>query len=757
MNVHWNIINRPIKIGFLVREWETQDIKKVSFVNTILWWWMYNPIIPISQDDNSFAIDLLKLYEVDCVYPLENSKEITEFVWELPNLSMWKFRLKDLFTSDMNTNYLDLYDLAVSVYKEDFKHKPTWYKSNFTNLSWSISDTDDILKGVFFWLLNHESIETLHDYSSEYDKFLFSNNKNISGSFNIWDIYDFLTPISISWMYLDYQLWWNIANVWVYIWDHTSFIDLLNFWNLRALWNDIIFQPIGLDNYLWYTQKYIDNISKTIDKSSHDAIYFYHSLDSYSKVEVEQTVEKLNVPCRMVYHCISSISYSGMNLLLQRQYSKISKASIWYIEEMSDFNLITLPILNDKIFDEISNNKCIVYSVSTLLYWKYDNSIVNLPIHDGLNEFYKKELFSCDLLKPSREGLDILKELESSYIKIKSFKFNEIINEVFKLSWCVKIELSKSWIQTKKILEQMDYESRGLFWSKVFKISTVRKLINSMKSSDSTTRSNATNIINSNWEFSRFKSLYIERRDCPDLSPNAVFDYLLTHNILRPWLEMKCKECWLKNWLSLKKIDEMLECEYCWYNQIISTSLWSRNEWKFRLSWLFSKDNNQEWAIPVILTLITFESILDKGFIYDLSLNLDYWWSNKCETDIVILNQEEWLWMVMNNKITIEIWIGEIKTKWNIEQNDIDNLKYVRERLINQWFVPYLIFVKTAEAFTEDEIEIFKELRRENVDIILFTNNELEKDDFIYTDLDVPNKYASNLLELSQNSVKLYL
>jgi len=303
----------------------------------------------------------------------------------------------------------------------------------------------------------------------------------------------------------------------------------------------------------------------------------------------------------------------------------------------------------------------------------------------------------------------------------------------------------------------MDYKERDFFWSRIFKISTVRKLINSMTSEDSIERSRALKTIYSEWEFDKFKSLYIERRKHYELKTKDVFDYLLSHNIFRPWLEMECKECWLKNWLSLRNIDENWICEYCGHEDMIAMHLWWRNEWKFRLSWLFSKDNNQEWAIPVILTLLTFDDILKNNFIHGLSLNLDYWGANKCETDIVIINQEEWLWMVMNNKITIEVWIGEIKTKSNIEENDINNLKYVREKLIEQWFTPYLIFAKTSDTFTEEEIIMFKKLKDENIDIILFTNSELEKDDHIYSDKEVRYKYARNLYEVSENSKKIYL
>jgi hypothetical protein len=652
---------------------------------------------------------------------------------------------------------LDLYDISVSIYKEEFKHKPDWFKSNFIKLSWDSGDTDDILKSTLFWRLDYEWIETYHDYNVLYKKYLLSDEKDIKGAHDIWEIYENYKPISATWIYLDYWFWGKWDNFWIYIWEHDSFIDLVYFWNLRAIWKNIAFQPVQLDNYLWYTQKYIDDISEAISKSRYEWITIYYTTDSITQEKVEETIWKLTITSQKYLSNLSIHSFNWMNLLLKRNYADITKTSIWHIEERPSFDILTLPISNEKIFDDVSKNKKLIYSISASLYWRYNNSTLTLPIHKGLKELYKKELLSHHFLQSSREWLDIMEDLGTSYIAINPIEYDKIINEIFKISWCQKIELSKSWIQTKKILEQMDYKTRWLFWSKIFKISTVRHLISSMTSESSITRSDGIQKIYWTWDFDKFKSLYIERRDHSELKTSSVFDYLLSHNILRPWLEMKCKECWLKNWLSLRNIDEKWTCEYCWNEDIISTSLWWRNDWKFRLSWLFSKDNNQEWAIPVILTLLTFDSILRRNYIHGLSLNLDFWWTDKCETDIVIINQEEWMWMVMNNQITIEIWIWEIKTKSNIEQNDIDNLKYVREKLIEQWFTPYLIFAKTADNFTEEEITLFKTLKEEEISVILFTNNELEKDDFIYTDLEVRYKHPRNLFEVAENSKKIYL
>ena len=79
-----------------------------------------------------------------------------------------------------------------------------------------------------------------------------------------------------------------------------------------------------------------------------------------------------------------------------------------------------------------------------------------------------------------------------------------------------------------------------------------------------------------------------------------------------------------------------------------------RGDWLFRKSGFFAKDNNQEGAIPVILTLLLFLRVCrSKDFIYSPALNLSFDKLN-CETDFCVL--------LHNHGDSPEIGIGECKS-----------------------------------------------------------------------------------------------
>lgn len=241
-----------------------------------------------------------------------------------------------------------------------------------------------------------------------------------------------------------------------------------------------------------------------------------------------------------------------------------------------------------------------------------------------------------------------------------------------------------------------------------------------------------------------------------DLDSTAVFDYLLKKNYFRAGLELVCEHCKLENWLSLKNIDDQCVCEYCGGQNQTSIHLKNRGDWKFRKSGLFAKDNHQEGAIPVLLTLLTLQRVTDRSdLIHTTALELKGAGIN-CETDLFVMQEKR--------SDALEIGIGECKSEGGkISKDDCDKLKAtaIKLREIKPGTEVYIIFSKTSDSFLSEEIALFKELYKE-VRPVLFTNRELElyhpywlEDGEI--ERDVPERYPHSLSDLSRNSFARYL
>ena len=320
---------------------------------------------------------------------------------------------------------------------------------------------------------------------------------------------------------------------------------------------------------------------------------------------------------------------------------------------------------------------------------------------------------------------------------------------------------------TKQIIQGMREDS-PLEACRVFKITGVRKLISSLKVSESIQWSKTIKTIGENG-FGKFKKLYIESREAPDLTPADVFNFLLKKKIFKPKTNLlskvfrkkwnyKCKNCGLKEKVLIKDFESYWNCPYCGYKQYmppyIEENFKKKKDiyWKFSKSGLFAKDNNQEGAIPVIISLLSFTRIFDSHeLIYSTSLNLQN--LKKCEIDFCVLQYE------LGDKI--QLGIAECKSEGQkINQQDIDNLKSVQDIMKKIKIDCYLIFTKTADSYEKEEIELLKSLKNEDRKFIVLSNKELEPY-HPYWEMDetekLPEKYALDMMGMYRNSLFLYL
>ena len=88
------------------------------------------------------------------------------------------------------------------------------------------------------------------------------------------------------------------------------------------------------------------------------------------------------------------------------------------------------------------------------------------------------------------------------------------------------------------------------------------------------------------------------------------------------------------------------------------------------------------------------------------------------------------------------------------------HLKSVAAALRKAGIDAYLVFSKTADAFTSDELARFRAVKDEGYGVILLTNRELEP---YYPYLEspedekLPGRYAHSLMDMAANSAFRYL
>jgi hypothetical protein len=123
--------------------------------------------------------------------------------------------------------------------------------------------------------------------------------------------------------------------------------------------------------------------------------------------------------------------------------------------------------------------------------------------------------------------------------------------------------------------------------------------------------------------------------------------------------------------MSLDDAKSRLECEYCGNSFNASPQLRDK-AWAFRRSGLFGRDDHQEGAIPVILTLQQLTNMIwmHGPTIFTCAMNLEPRGApiKSCETDFIVVGSTA-------HDHKIDIVIGECKTRKPIKADDVMKLK----------------------------------------------------------------------------------
>lgn len=763
---------RPIKIGFLVRNGNIEDLVKAAGINTLLWGGIYNPIIPVSETNQSLVNQLLNLFSVDVLFAVAHTKEIDEIIQNNPFLSEPDHYSKNIFYEESITKknllgYLDSFNIVEYYWEKEFKNKPKSYKSNCTYVKWNNTDLCNDLFSISFGYFP-DSYNLKDDFQNAFLKGLKSKEVYIEKNNFIDDnLAKSTNPIVATSLELNgYGGTWRGNGIYVGL--ENDFTDLLYFWNLRASGLLIEFLP---KNHIERFGKYIKMFIKRLDNAPNrnpnieDWINVYYSID-YK--EIKDIIKDFQGSKKFCFSQCNEVIWNGSNI----------KPSSFYFNRQQmiasvdkDYNRYSVSFaLPEKKFIISNQNRDVDFqhlaiSIDSFSEFAYPGHTLKPPFIRELNEFYSREIiFDPWQVRSEQGGIGVIIRANDNSLSIHPISHHKLIERIFKLAG-YKANMSQAGLLVKQIIYGMKEYDDSLEAGRIFKITGVRKLISSLKASESISWDKAIKIIGEN-NFYKFKKLYIESRKTQELTPADVFNYLLKKKIFTPnlinateekWI-YKCESCGLKESININSFESLWCCPYCAHEQYMPAYIaenfkkHKNTYWQFKKGGLFSKDNNQEGAIPVIISLLTFARIFDEHkLLYSTSLNLQN--SKKCEIDFCVLQYQR------GDKI--QLGIGECKSEGQkINQQDVNNLKAVQDEIEKINIDCYLIFSKITDAYESDEIDLFRSLKDENRKFIVLSNKELEPYhpywEMPETEM-LPEKYALDMMEMYRNSLFLYV
>jgi hypothetical protein len=767
----FSIRYRPIKIGFLVRPGSINDIVEASSLNTLLWGGIYNPIIPVNKDLD-LARQLIKLFNVDVLFAVSNTEEIQVLLNEYeylksPHYFNREILYEDWYSKKQVSGYLDIINIVDFYWDKEFKNKPKKYRSNCFLVEWFEKDLLANLFVVIFGMFP-EGLNLKYDYRNAFlkelkaNRTLLKNKEGINGKLS-----QVIYPLALTRNRLiGYS--GGFQEYGIYAGDSESFDDLLSFWNLRASGLDLQFLPTNsrrLDSFICQHLSSLDRIpNRNPNIEDFICIYFRNSNSAEFHSRTFKTTK------RKVYCQVDKIIWNGLNIKPNSYYFDYNQALGNVDQRFGEYS-VSIALLKKPVIRSNRNfdSQDIMAVIDPATEFEYPEHTLKLPFIQDLNEFYSRQIVLIDpwKLRVEKDGIGLIQKISDGVIHLYPIKNIKLIEKIFDFVG-VQSGMSQAGRLAYWIIHQMR-EHDPLEACRVFKIRGVRSLIGNPLSSKAVKWEKALETIGSD-NFYKFKKLFIEPRNQPKLTPMDVWNYLIKKQIFTSTLPkgqissekklFQCKRCGLKSKIAYDNFSKKWNCGFCEYEhylpQFIGEVFKNKNEieiWNFKKSKLFAKDNNQEGAIPVIVTLLQIKRRFhDPNFVYSTSLQLKPSKGNPCETDLVVFNYKR--------ENEIEVGIGECKSNGGkIDENDITNLKNIREHFESKGLKCYLIFSKTAEAFTEDEIELFKRLTEENIYPILFTNKELEPYEPYeeYHESNLPRRYVFTLEDMAINSAHIYL
>jgi hypothetical protein len=551
---------RPVRLGWCVRDGNWDDLRRVLRAAHTLWGGPFGPIVSIDNVDK--ADQLIRLYEVDALFPAAEDPELKLFAQGFLHLR-WPSIHESLFIEGSGgrglATFLDVYHPVRRIYEEhiDGKQEPS---VKATLYEWV---ADDPLKDVFLAQFGaYPSKEEIH---LDYGEMVQRNLKGAKVALPVdgpipAESYRELTPSALS----RFDLWRDRSPNWdhpgLYVGDANDFADVVNFWNLRAASVQVIFfDPRYEVRFAETTRAYI----KLLKERPREDKKFEADIGIWSKEGREVDLTTLQTDSVMRTE-IREGMWNGLNL----------KPPLMYIEDervlgarSENDGLPSLTFeLREKPFYEGHevHTQHYVASIDPLAFGDGEQVTFKYPFLPELNDFYQREACLADGIRSGRNGLGVITNVGTDTLTLRALRQRSLVATIFEV-FGMKAQVSEAGRIASRLIQQMG----GVQGCRAFKIAGVRALIEKYKPFQEFTRSDATQIIGDADpntgvpNFGRYESLFIEPREGSKLTPRQVFDYLVKKNVFRVGLNFKCPNCELGFWTHIDNVATEIACEYC--------------------------------------------------------------------------------------------------------------------------------------------------------------------------------------------------
>lgn len=730
-----DITLRPIRFGFLANPDNIEHLSKIFHANTCLWGGMYNPIIPFfrevpdwwdaDNDNKQQIIDgYINFFEPDFIIEAEKGMAHQLGYDSKADHTKRVLTFEDIMISPNDEEYYQKYGLNVNelylnLYKKEFqfsKRHPskivdvqsddTMFKNFIACTFGAFPSNANLLKQNYQEAFSPEIIDLkaqslLKLYQSNYE-----------------------SSLEIGSRYFDTYIKERFELPKLFIMDVNQPNDLFDFWNLRAIYKDVIAIPLQwIDILADFYNNFIQENYRPLPGNPNGVMIrtHLHFSRSITREKMEQLYQNHfkannNATVRTNHYPAIWIDFPHYMSKPERPTlqakNKVIDVSTELDESFISFNIISPD------FATKSANKYRWANVITLNDWGDRNHIANAFPCDNKNISFLKFGTHGDDILSTTDGLVVFPDYKSRQ-SWKFFDRNNTLNKWLK-SYNIESSLSDAGKKTEQIIKTL-----GDFGA-------VHRIANK-------------EIIELLNEISEKPEKIMQQKEFCNKIDGAVrknlfysknSEIIVNKKIVELGIEVKCNKCDNKEWYSLKQLDYLLECHFCLKTftfPIIDTT--KSAKWAYRLVGPFALSNYAEGGYATALSISFFANSLLRS--YDTKItwfaghNLTLPTGQNIEVDFILWSHYQ---NTFGSSDATEIIFGEAKSfaEQAFEQKDIDNMKLLAKNFPEC----ILVFATMKEDLSDEEKNRFRELvqwsesynknnQQANVSVIILTGTEL--------------------------------
>lgn len=560
----------------------------------------------------------------------------------------------------------------------------------------------------------------------------------------------------------------------VYIGNPTNVHDLLEYWNMRASGNEILFVPTT--HYKKFA-KQITSIIKAGDYPINERVQNEADLQKGPSVKDAQFDEicswiraelKFNLSRRNWLPNWGRRSERVVDDMMPRRYVDVERTSnlIFDGEDLAPLELARPSFFEDEKYyqDFRRYYRDRVYWVNEIdLNDNYKNEyFFDVPYDPKLTDLIARSFLfgSFDKVKLGDKGISYFNDALMGEINIHPLKTEEVISQMFKKRG-MEISPSPAGMFATKIMEHMG----GIDSCRVFKIRGIRDVLFELsktappykiKPRFGGTYGELKGIVGNrqvdqfggpNWDNSIYKDLTLYYQQPHPLTPEIAIDHLFKNNIFRAGLRFICQNCGKEDWYHLTEFDVNFTCRYCFRSQHIGSLEGSnKKEWHYKTDGLFTITHAGEGSLSVILALWRLHHITHgNSFKYITSQNVKG--VLELEIDFVTV-------MTNHFQMGTVVVLGEARNFVDFTRKDVSKLMKIGSKFTPK---PYLCFATLKDKFSDNEKAEFKRVLKQEFGLILLTRLELDPYDLYDRFNSLKEKHAVTIKDFAFNVCSLNL